>query len=110
VTTSGALRLTQALGHRWDAVAQAAKNVATYRARLDSFLLDETGSRRERQAQYGAGLGFRVNPYTRIGFDVAYARRLSTVAARRYDGFRFGGSFAYAYDHRAQLLSRRCAS
>jgi hypothetical protein len=97
VSTSGALKLTQALGHRWDAVAQAAKHVATYRARLDAGLLDETGSRRDRQMQYTAGLGFRVNPYTRIGFDVVYSRRLSTVAARRYDGFRFGGSFAYAY-------------
>jgi len=97
VTTNAVLTVTQALGHRWDTVGRLGRNVAAYRDRLDTGLLNALVSRRDRQVQYSAGLGFRANPFTRIGVDVAYARRLSTVAAQRFDGFRFGGSLTYAY-------------
>jgi hypothetical protein len=68
-----------------------------YRQRTDLGQVVAAAGRTDRVVTYGTGVGFRVTPDVRTSFDVNYVRRLSPEPARRYDGFRFGGSLAYVY-------------
>jgi Putative beta-barrel porin 2 len=92
LVTGGGVDLTQSLGGRWDAVLRVGRQYLDYR---NLSLLDPTENRRDRTTAYGTGLGYRLRPDMRVGFDVNYLKRLSPIPTRRYSGFQFGGSFTY---------------
>jgi hypothetical protein len=92
IVTGGSGSITQALATRWDVVLSASQNTLTYQS-----LVGTDAQRRDRVRSYSTGLGYHVTPEARIGFDIVYTRRLSALEGRQYDGFRFGGSFVYAY-------------
>ena len=94
----GDLTVTQAVGGRWDVVTRYGRTLLSYRTRLSGLSSEpETEGRKDRHLLYGTGVGFRVTPKVRAGFDVNYVRRLSADDEHQYDGYRFGGSFNYAY-------------
>ena len=96
VSTGGSGSLTQLLGGNWDAVGRIGRAVLDYRT-LVAPDGTSTQGRRDRVAQFGAGVGYHLGFDARLGFDGTYARRLSTAPERRYEGFRFGGSFQYGF-------------
>jgi hypothetical protein len=97
VNFGGDLSVTQAVGGRWDVVTRYGRTLLSYRTRLGLLVDAGVEGRKDRQLLYGTGVGFRVTPKVRAGFDVNYVRRLSADDSRKYDGYRFGGSFNYAY-------------
>ena len=94
LATGGTLSLTQMLGRTWDVVLRTGLQYLDYQ-KVNA--LDLTGSRRDHTVTYGTGLGYRLRPDTRIGFDLSHVQRLSALASRRYSGFLFGGSFTYGF-------------
>jgi hypothetical protein len=97
LATGGSLSVTQAVGGNWDAVVRVSRQRLDYRALVMPGALPPVTDRLDRVAAYGAGVGYRLDVDARIGFDVTYARRLSPLDSRRYDGFQFGGSFRYGF-------------
>ena len=46
---------------------------------------------------YGGGVGYRLGPDTRLGFNVDYYTRRSDVSIRQYEGLRVGSSVTYGF-------------
>jgi hypothetical protein len=59
--------------------------------------LDNTAGRVDHVQRYGAGLGYRISPDTRVGVDLDYYRRESAAAGRQYDSLRAGTSVTYGF-------------
>ena len=88
------VNVTQALGYDWDVVGRFTFGRLTYPG--GTVIAGElTPGRVERVRGWGTGLGRRLGEDIRIGFDVDFATRTSSLDARKYDGFRFGGSVTY---------------
>jgi putative beta-barrel porin BBP2 len=94
--TAVALTVTQLVYGMWDCVGQLSNNRLAYRQLLgaDSAVID---GRVDRASLFGFGVGYHLGDGARIGFDVTHHRRQSVLAERRYEGYRFGGSFTYGY-------------
>jgi hypothetical protein len=87
------LDLTERLGHTWDVVASAGRQSLDYK-QLASLAAEP--ARTDTIRQYGAGIGYRVGPILRLGFDALYYSRHSThVELFDFDGLRFGASVSY---------------
>jgi hypothetical protein len=95
VTVDAEVGVTQAISSRWDVVLQTARGAIDYRGLSDADV--ETIGRQDRILRSGGGVGFRLQPGTRVGFDVTYARRTSPLDNRKYEGYHYGGSFSYVY-------------
>jgi hypothetical protein len=95
VLTSGMLTVTQALALQWDVVGRIGRDAFDYHERVGGA--DPVLARGDRDyvETVGSGLGYRLNPDLRVGFDVNYHRRRSTTLTRPYEGLRFGGSVVY---------------
>ena len=96
VSTGESGTVTQLLGGNWDAVCRLGQAVLDYRTLVAADGTATLG-RRDRVVDFGSGVGYHLGSSARVGFDAGYARRLSTMAERRYAGFRFGGSFSYGF-------------
>ncbi|MCC7043663.1 MAG: outer membrane beta-barrel protein [Acidobacteria bacterium] len=94
VSTGLRLSVVQAIGGGWDVVAHAARTDLAYRARSDS---DPERDRRDRVHGYGLGVGRRFGTEVRLGLDLEYVTRSSSVRRRTYEGLRGGGSFSYGF-------------
>jgi hypothetical protein len=94
VLTSGFLTLTQMLAVRWDVVGRIGRDTFNYREREGVDLIIPRGER-DYVETMGTGIGYRMAPDVRVGFDVNYNRRRTTTATRPYEGFKFGGSVTY---------------
>jgi hypothetical protein len=93
VATGITLSVMQALGARWDVVGRGGRQTLDYRRRVT---LEAGGDGRlDRSDMVGAGVGFRVRPDVRVGFDVNHLRRRSAADGRSYEGYRLGGSVTY---------------
>ena len=95
VLTSGFLTVTQMLAVRWDVVGRIGRDAFDYRERVGAS--DQVIARGDRDyvETMGTGIGYRVAPDIRVGFDVNYNRRRSSTVTRPYEGFRYGGSVIY---------------
>ena len=96
VSTGGKGTVTQLLGGNWDAVGRLGQAVLDYRTLVAPDGTATLG-RRDRVINIGSGVGYHLGPGARVGLDVTYAKRLSNIAERRYEGVRLGGSFSYGF-------------
>jgi len=78
-------------GLNWYAIGRVGESRLNYR----EFLPTLTDSRVDRVFTRGFGFGRRLGTDIRIGFDIDYVRRRSTIALNEYEGYRVGGSFSY---------------
>ena len=97
VVTGFSLGVAQNLGSRFDLLGRFGRQYLDYRQIASAVAADDSGLRRDRTVTYGSGLEYRMSQDTRVGFTVDYDRRMSPIESRHYDGYRFGGSFTYAY-------------
>jgi hypothetical protein len=95
VSTGLRLSVVQALGWGWDVVAHTGRTDLAYRARPDSA--DPERGRRDRVHAYGLGVGRRFGTDIRLGLDLEYVTRSSSVRSRTFEGLRGGGSFSYGF-------------
>lgn len=95
VSTGLRLSVTQAIGGGWDVVAHAARTELSYRERLDGVAVER--GRRDRVRAYGLGVGRRLGAEIRLGVDLEYVTRSSSVRIRTFEGLRGGGSFSYGF-------------
>jgi hypothetical protein len=96
IATGARLDITQNLIGHWDVVGGLGRQHMTYQLLPSEETLTSV-SRQDRTVNYRVGVGFRVTQDARIGFNIDYDRRMSPLERRQYDGFRFGGTFTYAY-------------
>jgi hypothetical protein len=101
VTTGFRLTVTQQITDPLDVRATAGRDRLDYRQDLGVGPVPvgaaSGDSRTDRADLVGAGVGYRLRPNLRVGFDVEYARRLSDLADRRYDRTRVYGSLSYGF-------------
>lgn len=86
--------LTQALIRPWDVRATGGRQYLHYRDRDAPAI---RSGRVDRVLSYGVGLGYRLNPEMRIGFDVNHYRRESDVQGRQYNTLKAGTSVTYGF-------------
>ena len=97
------LTITQRITHRWDVVAQGARQRLAYRSvaaasepvGLPGALPSAPPDRVDRGRIYGGGIGYRLNEVTRLGFNVSHATRESAAQLRAFEGTRIFGSITY---------------
>lgn len=94
VSTGLRLTVTQVLGGGWDVVAHAGRTTLAYRQRTD---VETDRGRRDQVEAYGLGIGRRLGTEVRLGLDLEYLTRSSTVQSRTYEGLRGGGVFSYGF-------------
>jgi hypothetical protein len=97
VSTGGTVTVTQSLGGRWDGVGRLGRAGLAYQTLVDAVPIVPSEGRSDTQITRSAGIGYHLGTDMRIGFDVVYTSRRSAAEDRRYEGYRFGGSFTYAY-------------
>jgi hypothetical protein len=95
VSTAWRLSAIQALGPGWDITAHAGRTRLAYRSRLDATI-DER-DRRDHVLVYGLGFGRRLGTDMRVGVEIEYGTRRSSVRDRTYEGLRGGGTFSYGF-------------
>jgi hypothetical protein len=91
ILNAGTVSATQSIGLNWYAIGRVGESRLNYR----EFLPTLTDSRVDRVFTRGFGFGRRLGRDIRIGFDIDYVRRRSTIALNEYEGYRVGGSFSY---------------
>lgn len=91
--TNLGVTVTERITRSWDVVGRGGWQSLAYRNVTNVAGIP---ARVDRGSQVGAGLGYRLRPTVRLGFDAIYYRRQSPgLTFRDYDGFRFGGSVSY---------------
>ena len=95
VSTGTRLSAVQALGGGWDVVAHVGRTALGYQARVDSDSTER--GRTDRVIVYGGGVGRRFGTELRIGMELEYGTRTSSVRTRSYEGLRGGGTFSYGF-------------
>ena len=105
--TDTGLTVTQRVTRRWDGVGRIGWQLLGYRAVAPGSQgsTGSTGSngsttllseRADHGRLYGAGIGYRIAPLLRVGFDANYTRRESgALIFRDYSGLRLGASMSY---------------
>jgi hypothetical protein len=89
VLTGGDLTVTPRLSTHWDVQARGGRHQLVYR--------DAAGAstRTDQHMVYGAGLGYRVGSYLRLGANIDRERRTSDAQSREYEGYKMGVSMTY---------------
>jgi hypothetical protein len=95
VANGGGLEITQIIGLNWFAVARGSRTRLVYRNYIDGVVPAGDLGRSDRVDMYGVGFGRRLGDDIRVSLDVNNVRRLSTVRARQYEGYRVGVSISY---------------
>lgn len=91
--TDVAVTVTERITYKWDVVGRAGHQTLDYRATSN---IGNVPERVDSGVMYGMGIGFRPGETMRLGFDVNYYHRDSSVVDYRdYDGLRFGASVSY---------------
>jgi hypothetical protein len=95
--------ITQRLNITWDLQARAGNQSLAYQ----SAILPSTGQgsgqfapvagRTDNVVFYGGGVGYRLGPDVRLGFNVDYYTRRSAVQLNQYEGLRVGSSVTYGF-------------
>lgn len=92
VSTSVGIEVTQVLGLNWDVVGRIRRGSLAYPGAAAGF-----GERVDYVNGFGAGVGRRIADVYRLGLDVEYTRRRSSLVTHTYEGLRAGGSFTYGF-------------
>ncbi|MGQ0737280.1 MAG: outer membrane beta-barrel protein [Acidobacteriota bacterium] len=96
VANGGMLQVTQMLGLNWFLTGRAGRTRLSYRNFVAALSpTSQPIGRNDRVDLYGIGFGRRLGEDVRIGFDLNRMQRNSTVARRRYEGYRVGVSISY---------------
>lgn len=95
VSTGAKLAVVQSLGAGWDVGAHAGRTGLDYRARDGGS--DVEANRLDRVSVYGLTVGRRFGSEIRVGLDLEYVARTSSVGNRAYEGLRGGGAFTYGF-------------
>src|SRR3954470_4268699 len=97
VDNSVGASIRRALGGRLDTIVSIDRHTYDYEQLLT--VPANSLERADTTWVYGANIGYRVRPDTRIGFGGRYYQRTSTAAVRlvEYDGFRFGLTVNYGF-------------
>jgi hypothetical protein len=96
VSDGSRLSVIQALGSAWDVTASVGRTALAYRTRGASGGV--VVGRRDRVLVTGLGVGRRMGREVRVGVDIEYAARVSSVTDREYAGVRAGGVVTYGFD------------
>jgi hypothetical protein len=94
VQSAGRLSVTRMFGLNWFVIGRIGETRLAYR----DLLTDRAPrgeARTDRVLLRGFSIGRRLGEDIRVGFDLNYGQRRSTLAAQEYDGYRFGGSISY---------------
>ncbi len=94
VANGGSVQVTQVVGLNWYVIGRGGRTRLVYR-NFVTGISDRSAGRSDRVDTSGFGIGRRLGDDLRVGFDVNHSRRVSTVKARQYDGFRLGVSISY---------------
>lgn len=97
VDTGAMFEISQNLGGKVDLIGRFGRRYLKYREIDLPAASTRAGGRLDRTVTYGLGWLYRLSDDTRAGFSVDYDRRMSPIEGRQYDGYRFGGTFIYAY-------------
>lgn len=102
VQSAAIVSMTQTLGLNWFVVGRIGETRLDYRGSVAApdALAPAGGDRADRVLLRGFGVGRRLGEEIRLGLDVNYMRRRSTVRASEYEGYRFGGSITYGLQTR----------
>jgi hypothetical protein len=94
LTTGVRLTLTQFVGETVEVRLTGRRDRLEYRTE-GTAVPDTMADRTDRVDAVGGGVGYRLRPNLRIGFDVEVARRLSDRPERRYERTRLFASLSY---------------
>lgn len=98
VLSGATVSVTQMLGDAWYTAGRIGLNRLDYRDMVVSRAgADLAGPRRDRVTSFGGGAGRLLGADLRVGVDVDYVKRASTVALRAYEGFKVGGTVSYGF-------------
>jgi putative beta-barrel porin BBP2 len=98
VITGGTVSVTQIVGEAWYTAARMGLSSLAYREMLTARAgVDVAGSRTDRVNSYGGGGGRLLGTDLRIGVDIDYVSRSSTVASHAYEGLKVGGTISYGF-------------
>ena len=95
--------ITQRLNITWDLQARAGNQSLAYRQTIlagsgSGSVAQGTGAgRTDHVVFYGGGVGYRLGPDVRLGFNVDYYTRRSDIDIRQYQGLRVGSSVTYGF-------------
>jgi hypothetical protein len=95
--------ITQRLNITWDLQARAGNQQLAYRGAVLPSGSQGAGEfapiadRTDHVVFYGGGVGYRLGPEVRLGFNVDYYTRRSDVSIRQYQGLRVGSSVTYGF-------------
>jgi hypothetical protein len=90
--TDWTLAVTQKITHSWDVVGRAGHYTLDY----ETVGVPGAGLRSDSGNRYGAGVGYTLGEYMRLGFDVNYMDRTSeSDITRNYEGVRAGFAVTY---------------
>jgi hypothetical protein len=95
VATATSLSVSQIVVGHVDAIATVSRGQLAYRDELSSMQVAQ--GRTDRQNTFSIGSGYRFRIDARLGFNVLYSERLSTLDSRKYSGFQFGGTMSYGF-------------
>jgi hypothetical protein len=87
--------VTQQIFGPVDLQGRASVQRLAYQAREDAA--DALADRTDRVRSFGTGIGYRVGPDLRVGFNVDRVRRTSPLPDREYDGWRYGSTASYGF-------------
>lgn len=89
--------MTQKITTAWDVVGRGGR----YRLDYETVGLPDLRERSDTGVQYGAGVGYTLGQYVRLGFDVNFMDRTSEAEIRRsYEGVRAGFTISYGLKQR----------
>lgn len=96
--------VSQSVGGPWSVEARAGVQRLSYRV-IDQALATALGlgdvqglaGRVDTVRTYGGGIGYKLGPSTRLGFNVDYFTRRSALYSRQYRGLRAGSSVTYGF-------------
>jgi hypothetical protein len=74
-----------------DAEGRGGRYALAYRERGGS----DEASRVDHIRAFGGGVGYRLSPDLRLGFNIDRQRRISEVTGRPYEGYRYGLAVTY---------------
>jgi hypothetical protein len=95
--------VTHRLTNVWDLQARAGNQQLEYRSAAlpsggpDADPLAPFGDRTDNVVFYGGGVGYRIGPDVRLGFNVDYYTRRAERTVDQYEGLRIGSSVTYGF-------------
>lgn len=94
--TDRAVEVTERITYTWDLLARIGWQTLDYK----TITMDTLLPRVDHGRIYGAGIRYRFNDTTSLGFDANLVRRTSPASNRSFEGLRFGATVSYGTSQR----------